>query len=657
MSAIRYRPDLDGLRGVAVLMVVLFHADLGISGGYVGVDVFFVLSGYLITSIIRARQRAGTFSLADFWNRRLRRIVPAAAVVTFAVVVAGWFVQVPSRHRETLHAAAMQQAFAANVYFERHDDYFDDAATGHPLLHFWSLAVEEQFYLLYPFVLIGLNRLDDRVAGGALATIAAISLVVSEGWLSEDAGAAFYLLPSRAWELLLGGLLCWLPPVDSLRPAVREVAALLGLVVLGGIAAAYTPYTRFPGLNAIAPTASTALLIVLGGGASQPWATRCLTWRPLVFVGTVSYAFYLWHWPIFVLAKTVAADHGFEALPPWTMATLAVLSFGLAVVSTRWIERPFRRDRGARANRRTVRLLLATTPAILAAIVGYEGMHHQRTRSNPTFEHIQAAYTIREGDTELATKDVEQGELPVFGDALSQTTCLLWGDSHAMHLRSGLDDALRQTGVRGVQATHSATPPLLGFESEFQGGLGDGTPNWSQAVVRYVAAEKIDLVILAARWNAYAPVDDFSENLTQTCHALRDAGAEVAIVFDIVQTERDVIEAAQRAVYRHDPLPAIYGSEWDIAMRKRTNQLLQQAAGPEVRFVDLEPFLVDERGRWAAIQGGEILYRDRHHLTTAGSRRLTGAFVALLDRLGADDRVDGPPGTSHREGPPSQDRN
>ena len=229
MIELKYRPDVDGLRAVAVMLVLLYHGGLGFSGGYVGVYVFFVISGFLITGLILKEQKAGTFSLRGFWARRIRRIIPAAATMALVTLAAGYFLLFPSDYEELGRSAVAQQLLVSNIFFWRHTGYFAGASELKPLLHTWSLAVEEQFYLGYPFLLLLLARFKRRMAFGVLVGLALASLAVAEYGVWNHPSPTFFFLPTRAWELLLGALICFLPEPVRVRPRLLAAATLLSL--------------------------------------------------------------------------------------------------------------------------------------------------------------------------------------------------------------------------------------------------------------------------------------------------------------------------------------------------------------------------------------------------------------------------------------------
>src|SRR5207248_6169363 len=301
----KYRPEIDGLRALAILPVVLFHYRApGFQGGFVGVDVFFVMSGYLITGLVQSEMQCGTFSLAQFYERRVRRIFPGLFAMLAVVSIAAYVLLFPAdlvRYAQSLFATAL---FGANFEFWREAGYFDTFANQKPLLHLWSIAVEEQFYLLFPALLILLRHAAPRLRIAAVGFVFIASFALGAWGVGAAPVATFYLLPARAWELMLGALLA-LGAVPAFRTRMAsETLAALGLVLIGASMFAFTPATPFPGPAALLPCAGAALVI----HAADPQRTfvgRALGVRPLVFIGLISYSLYLWHWPVFVFATYV----------------------------------------------------------------------------------------------------------------------------------------------------------------------------------------------------------------------------------------------------------------------------------------------------------------------------------------------------------------
>jgi peptidoglycan/LPS O-acetylase OafA/YrhL len=337
-DVIRYRPDLDGLRAIAVLSVVFFHLSKSVvPGGYLGVDMFFVLSGYLITAIIWREVQAGQFSIVRFYDRRIRRIIPALFLLLAATTLVSAILLLPADLVGYSRSLLATLVFAANVYFWRDTDYFSAAAEQKPLLHIWSLGVEEQFYILFPLILILLARYWPQRALYGIAALAAVSLAVNVFALFVGGGLpAFFLLPARAWELGLGAVVALLPAHAAPHAATAGLMALVGaLLVAVGMLHPLESLWIVPA--AIPAVIGTAFLVLAGQHDSSP-ISRMLSLRPLVFVGLVSYSLYLWHWPIIVFSQYYLV----RALTPAEKAAAVGLMTACAVISWWFIERPFR---------------------------------------------------------------------------------------------------------------------------------------------------------------------------------------------------------------------------------------------------------------------------------------------------------------------------
>jgi peptidoglycan/LPS O-acetylase OafA/YrhL len=345
-AAAAYRPDIDGLRAVAVLAVVLFHADAAVlPGGYVGVDVFFVVSGFLIARLIETECAAGVFSFAGFYERRIRRLIPALAVVFAISTGLALALLSPSQLEHFAGSLLAANFFGANIFFWRTSDYFAVAAEWQPLLHTWSLSVEEQFYLVFPLALVALRRFGRRAVVAALCAVACVSLALAIWGAAHKPAATFYLLPTRTWELLLGALFALAPLPRARSRGGREILALTGLALIAAAAAGVPGPAAAPLAAIVLAAAGTALLVHAGGCGSHS-ARRLLAAPPLVLIGLASYSLYLWHWPLLVFARHATAT---RELPPALTAAVVLLAILLALVSWRYVERPFRVRRHATA--------------------------------------------------------------------------------------------------------------------------------------------------------------------------------------------------------------------------------------------------------------------------------------------------------------------
>lgn len=445
----RYRADIDGLRAVAVLAVVDHHAHLsGLRGGFVGVDIFFVISGFLIARQIAERQAAGDWTLAGFYERRARRILPALFTMLAVVTGLALLFLDPTSLQAYARSLAATLLFGSNFYFSINSGYFAQSADLLPLLHTWSLGVEEQFYLIFPLLTL-IPWLRRRLALTA-ALVGLLSFAFSVWAANSHAGVAFYWPVSRAWELMIGVLLA-VGPIPALRIGWRREAAVLGgLAMIGLSLLGYSQHMPWPGLPALLPCLGAALVIWSGGDSR---ASRLLSAPPLVGIGLISYSLYLWHWPVLAFARLT----GLGGSDKGTMLALVALSMVLATVSWWGIERPFRRrDRISRRHLLVIGggMLLVLVLACLA-ILGAEGLPRRldaRERSLASHGERSVDREYRKGVCFLLGKDKPERlrQNPCLTPDPTRPNWLLVGDSAAAHLWWGLDRAMPQIHVLQV---------------------------------------------------------------------------------------------------------------------------------------------------------------------------------------------------------------
>lgn len=519
----KYRPDIDGLRAVAVVGVIIYHAmPQCLSGGFVGVDVFFVISGFLITSIIRLEIKSGSFSFLNFYRRRIRRILPALIVVIAAVLFIGLFVLWPNQFAQLgLHILAAS-TFSSNYLLAAEAGYFDTAAQSKPLLHLWSLAIEEQFYLIWPVLLLVALKFSLKTKN-MLFIILIASFAYSE--INNGSTWAFYSLPSRSWELALGALLAiYRKPAATTQP-IYDAASVIGLALIVTSMVALVPTSLFPGWRALVPTFGTAILIATG--PSTPIG-RLLSIRPLVAIGLISYPLYLWHWPLLSFASIAGVK-----LTPLAATAIVGIALLLAWLTYRFIETPIRSGASIKFRR--------YAPAFLAVLLLGTGMLGMATQwSNGLafrFSKVQIeladfhfdqyqAYRGLPGGCFLA---LEQAETAFGKDCVPQQPdrplVALWGDSHAAQLYPGLETLQTETGIFLLaQLTASACPPIL----EVDLPLSPHCRAINDFVIRKITEMRPKIAVLAASWWAYPTLD--LTRLRYSVEKLRVAGVERIIL-------------------------------------------------------------------------------------------------------------------------------
>lgn len=682
-AALSYRPEIDGLRAVAVLAVVLYHFGVpGLGGGFVGVDVFFVISGYLIGAILwREASDSGRIALGRFWLRRFRRLAPAWSVMALAVWAVGYAVLLPHDFRELGKALIAATLFAANIHQYRQAGYFDAAAEEKPLLHMWSLSLEEQFYLVLPLVLLVLAR-RPRAAVAVLAALAAASLAASVLGTRSHHVAAFYLFPFRAWELLAGVLLAMRD--ERARPARLglPVSALgLGLVLAGVVL--IRPGAGFPGWVAAVPVAGTVLLILNGRDGNA--VNRLLSLRPMVMIGLISYSLYLWHWPVrslslFVLGPDLSAP---------VRAGLIALSFALAWLSWRFVERPARDPR-----------LLPPRALAAGVAVGVGGL-----LALGAWPFLRAGLPERFGPQVLVHAAAAQDFIQDWsrcttardGPWAGVETCALgpdgppqvlaWGDSHLRAIKEGLDEAAHRAGVPVLLIWHAGCPPLFGVDKRETAATRAEDAACSAAnrqIAQGMAHTDVPAILLVGRWSYYAtgagsgvdadnrialttqpdalqpappvgaspaglalpggavagqaPGDPYADAVARTLTALSAPGRRLFVLRQVPELPRYRSADVARAMARGVPIPPEALSVPRPVAEARDDTGLApfraaEAAG-QVAILDPWPGLCDA-ARCLALgvrpdaDRPAPVYFDNNHLTNTGARGLSALFAPL----------------------------
>jgi len=620
---LKYRPDIDGLRAIAVVSVILFHTHIGCPGGYVGVDVFFVISGYLITALLWRDMQSGTFTFVEFWERRARRIAPALLFVTLATLIAGYLLLLPMDLRGLGRAIVAQSLFAANINYWQLTGYFNAGSDDKPLLHMWSLAVEEQFYLVAPLVLWAICRAfparrKQTIVATILVLIAA-SLALSIHGVRATPSAAFFLLPSRAWELLLGSIVVFLPVSQSLSVSgrARHCVALAGLTMIVAPIFAYTKQTSFPGLAAVPPCLGAALLIWVHQ-SGRTVVSGIMSLRPVVFVGLISYSLYLWHWPLLVYMQ-------YYCLTPLTLLErliVVLLSVLCGTISWKYVESPFR----LRHLGKTRRAMLGTTVVGLSVIslMGLacflsKGFPQRLSEEQIAFD--DSARELYPIDARTEMSDVINGTFTAIGAKKSQPKIFVWGDSHAGALIPAIDQFLTECGIGGLAASLAGAPPLLDWYVESEWNLGTDVPLYNKLVLDFIRQHQIPHVLLVGQWPHYESMttnnrQSVDEALLQTVRCIKAFGAQPWILLSVPTHSFDVPRALNRTGLSGKQLAA--DVDQPDGIRPETIALIKMAGGmvidPKPRFLDVV------KNVYVIQSNGVALYRDKNHLTVQGAQ-------------------------------------
>ena len=503
---LRYRPEIDGLRAIAVLAVILFHAEVPyFHGGFIGVDIFYVISGYLITKIIVSQLHKNDFSFSNFYVRRIKRLFPAAFFLILSTVLFGSLVLSPGNYIELAKSAIFSSAFLANVWFAKHSGYFDQSAEISPLVHMWSLAVEEQFYLLFPLILYLIYKTwSFRGIRASLIALCLTSLTLSFALSADYPNSSFYLLHTRAWELSLGGLLVLFPALNPHRKMTSDALSVIGIsLIIVGILITYRgiPY---PGYWALLPTLGAAILIS-SSHASGSIGNILLTRNGLVKIGKFSYSAYLWHWPVVVYYRIYISERSFTF---FETLSLIFASLFLGYLSWRYIEEKFRYQKIPA--KKVFRLALLSSGLLIFIS---SSIYFSRGYSSRFSEDVYM-YTDRRSMSEVECveririfPDVEK-DFCIVGNKLStaKRRGVIWGDSHSLHWAQVFNKLGKKFDMAFVIAPEECPPYLYSqYVKEFYPKFPTFTEECTEKhrlMVDWLNENKaIQFIVMAAAWS------------------------------------------------------------------------------------------------------------------------------------------------------------
>ena len=628
-ATMKYRPDIDGLRAVAVLPVLFYHAGIpGFPGGFVGVDIFFVISGYLICGMIDADIREASFSLADFYKRRALRILPALFAMFLATSVLAYVYCLPVEFEDYAKSLASAIGSISNLYFAGSTGYFDAPAETKPLLHTWSLGVEEQFYLVAPLLMLVGWRFGRERARRLFAAATVLSFVAAVVVSYRNTTFVFYLTPFRAWELGLGALLSlgFIPaPASALA---RNTCGIAGLLLLAGGILVGSP--NLPLLMMTSLASIGAALVIASSEREQSAAGRLLSLRPFVFVGLISYSLYLWHWPLIVFQRT---DDVLLANGSGLLGKLALIGAAtcIAWLSWRFVERPFRskaRESSRGAVFGTAAATMMASVALCALVLLERGAPFRfpaRVVSIAAYLGYDPSAAFREGRCYLATNRQRLDLDTCLTRDPNRPNHLLVGDSHAAHLWLGLSSAMPEINL--MQATASACRPAV----EPTGLLDTrACPQLMQVVFNdFLVNTRVDKVLLAAAWK-----DEDLPALSITLDDLKQRGIAVTVLGPIVEYDTALPRLLVDGIMRGDP--AIAGTMRTPGIRERDRAMARLVAAKGASYVSVYDVVCRGGGCDEFADGDVPMQFDAGHLTAQGSievgRRLKASLVGMLAR-------------------------
>jgi len=617
-----YRREIDGLRALAVLPVILFHAGFEtFSGGFVGVDVFFVISGYLITTIILAELEQGKFSIVNFYERRARRILPALFLVMLVCIPFAWFWLLPSDMKDFSQSLVAVSVFASNILFWRESGYFDAAAELKPLLHTWSLAVEEQYYVLFPLFLMLFWRLGKRWILVTFGLVFVASLAVAQWGAYTKPAAAFYLLPTRGWELLVGAFAAFYLSNASRKEfgkGVGEVGGWVGVALILYAVFAYSKATPFPGLYALVPTLGTVLVILFA--TQQTTVGKFVGNKAFVAVGLISYSAYLWHQPLFAFARQRSLTE-----PSHTVfLVLSVLALVLAYFSWRYVESIFRKK--SSISRKYI-FLFSFLGSCFFIGIGLLGHLHQDKLTKFRFNEDQT----RVISSASASPMRSSCHFPQVNDSLFREPCryfsdsakvAVFGNSHATELAYSIASVLKDRNIGIVHHTMSGCNHNYKVDDDKDTVCG----KWHQKVVSNLILDKgIEYVVLSYRNEGYLSNAVYRNSLAHIANDLSEGGKKVILVLQVPMPVAHINQhLARNLADLSGSISSRKLSDWK-SIYSESSEILK-LLNPDVEVFDPSNLFCDADYCYVT-RNGVALFFDDDHISVAGGNLIAEVLV------------------------------
>lgn len=631
-----YRPDIDGLRAIAVVLVLLFHFGLGVPGGFVGVDVFFVISGFLITEVIKNSIEKNQFNFADFYTRRLLRLHPALLATVALCLGAGYLLMDPSSFSTLASASSYAIFSASNFYFWMHQGYFDADALTQPLLHTWSLAAEWQFYVVWPFVVWAALKVSPRFLAAMLAAMTIASLLASQWMLSYDSSAAYFMMPFRVFELSIGALLVFVNNKRA-RKSVESGVLVLGVSLIVASAFLLESSSPFPGLRALAPCLGAAACIYAG---RSPVLGKALRIKPVVYVGLISYSVYLVHWPIIVFYKYyIFRDLG--TVEKFSLLAIAIL---VGAIMHHTIEKIF-------ISKESKKQISGLCITVIAAFLISFAAHKTVTSGGYSFRIPQAYKSITNDPANFHTKNYGGYPFDNFaklGAKKSEPDAYLVGDSFALQYASGLDNYLAPEKIQVASLVRQGCYLSTNHTKIENGTIATPCLDHYQQVLNTIKADSKPL-IYASAWTVYRTMlgdknskyielkddNDYIDLIIKDLGEFRQEIGNRPLIIVGVQPYTNSSHSAASCLLRPrfilQPCDSSFNFDPKDSPAFEINKRLRSFAEStkDTVYIDPSDSLCPD-GTCRKFQNGDLMYSDLVHLSIAGSMRVSKQILPIL---------------------------
>ncbi|QDG39199.1 acyltransferase [Alteromonas mediterranea] len=645
----KYRPEIDGLRAVAVISVILFHAGLNaFSGGFVGVDIFFVISGYLITTIILSEKDNDAFSIINFYERRARRILPALFFIILVSLPFAYFLLLPEDLKDFSQSLISIVFFSSNILFWQETGYWGTANELKPMLHTWSLGVEEQYYIVFPLLLAALGRFRRHLLLPTLILLIVGSYLLCTNFVELAPTANFFLLPTRAWELGIGALVAYLylyhqPSVNHISTnKVSQTLSLLGLSLIIFSIFEFDEKTPFPGNFALLPTVGTALLVLFA--TPKTIIGKLLSTKLLVSIGLISYGAYLWHQPIFAFAR----HYSLKNVPEYVFLLLSLLSLTLALFTWKYIEAPFRQRSTVKRKHIFQFSLYGSALTLAIGVLGHITFGFTSAPFTPSNHFFEVSKRL-EPNIGLNPKCGNEFTLDADCRTSDKANILLWGDSYAMHLAGAITTS---ADIKMIQMTKHTCGPFLTIAPVDK----HHTKEWAKQCLDFnnqvknwmLANNNFRYVVLSSPFEQYlkntnqilfmngevidANMQTALEQFNETLHFIESLGAKPIIVGPPPADNSDLGRCLAKASHRDIPLSQCNFTVDRLTKGRALAYEFLSKLDERYEVVRLDKLLCEQNGVCQTSIDDRWLYRDKGHLSIEGSK-IIGEHFKLSEQL------------------------